>query len=405
MLLAVDDAVPHGQELFRQLGELVVFPAGKLMPEKMREVVALVLSSRTKLDEATIAVMPALRWVGTSSSGSDNIDGATLQKRGIALHASRGANSPAVADYCLTATGLWLQAGQRHIRDVRAGILGCGYVGERLGHQLRALGADVLVCDPLRADMPWPSSSLDELAGCDLVSLHVPLARGEPFATAGLYDAKMAGRLPEGGLLIQTSRGQVLPESALEKLVARGCYTAVDVWNHEPTPRPEHVEAAWLATPHIAGHSGVSRWRMGHAAAMACAQHFGLPSPDPVEPDEPTEANPAVAPDLVMPDFDLSQVVAETLRYGIPASLLEDICGLRPVQEELRRAMATQAELATDAPCQAFQQVREAYQPRLEISQWRDFVSHAWFEIDELGIHSDEKSQVQAVLCALQLLS
>ena len=281
---------PMGRNCFSRLGELVVFPAGKLAPEKMREVVALVLSSRTKLDEATIAVMPALRWVGTSSSGSDNIDGCCS----------------AEAQHCAARFQRCQQPGCCRLLSYRNSDCGCrlgsvisatfalGYwdadhVGERLAHQLRALGADVLVCDPLRSDMPWPSSSLDELAGCDLVSLHVPLAREGPFATAGLYDAKMAGRLPEGGLLIQTSRGQVLPESALEKLVARGCYTAVDVWNDEPTPRPEHVNAAWLATPHIAGHSGVSRWRMGHAAATACAQHFGLPSPDPVELDEPTE--------------------------------------------------------------------------------------------------------------------
>ena len=105
-----------------------------------------------------------------------------------------------------------------------------------------------------------------------------------------------------------------------------------------------------------------------------------------------------------MSGFDLSKVVAETLRYGIPASLLGDICGLRSVQEELRRAMTAQTEQTTDAPRQAFQQVREAYQPRLEISQWSDFVSRAWPEVDELDIHSDEKSQVQAVLRTLQLL-
>ena len=66
---------------------------------------------------------------------------------------------------------------------------------------------------------------------CDIISLHTPLFD----ATYHLIGEPLLKRIKEGALLVNTSRGAVVDQRALEKELASGRFTAVlDVYEKEP---------------------------------------------------------------------------------------------------------------------------------------------------------------------------
>ena len=96
-------------------------------------------------------------------------------------------------------------------------------------------------------------ASLDEIfSTCDIVSLHTPLFD----ATYHLIGEALLGRIKDGALFVNTSRGAVVNQRALEAALARGRFRAVlDVYEKEP---PESDSPLFdlpnvMMLPHMAG--------------------------------------------------------------------------------------------------------------------------------------------------------
>lgn len=70
------------------------------------------------------------------------------------------------------------------------------------------------------------------LAESDFVSIHVPLKR----ETRGLFDAQVISKMKQGSMLINTSRGPVVDETALAQALESGHLSAagIDVYSPEP---------------------------------------------------------------------------------------------------------------------------------------------------------------------------
>ncbi len=71
-------------------------------------------------------------------------------------------------------------------------MIGVGNVGRLVAERLRLLNVEVILCDPVRAELEkdFVSTPLDELSDLDLVTLHVPLHRGGDHPTAHFIDKK-----------------------------------------------------------------------------------------------------------------------------------------------------------------------------------------------------------------------
>lgn len=261
--IVADENIPLVAEAFGGLGPVRCVPATAITPALVRDADVLLVRSVTRVDEALVAGS-RLRFVGSATIGADHVDAGALARAGISFRHAPGSNAESVVEYVLCALLALAARTGRPLRGTRVGIVGCGNIGSRLAARLPAFGAEVLANDPPLAEQAaaagraHPYVALERvLAECDVVTLHVPLTRGGPYATRHLIDAAALAGMGAGAWLINTSRGAVVDGAALQAALRRGAPAAavLDVWENEPTPAPALLRLTALATPHIAGYS------------------------------------------------------------------------------------------------------------------------------------------------------
>jgi D-3-phosphoglycerate dehydrogenase len=238
--------------------------------------------------------LPALKVVATPSVGFDHVD------VGAALH--HGVWVCNVPDYCIDemadstiALALALTRGvvalDRSVRDgawddhaagpiepvsaTRMGIVGFGRIGRAVAARARGLGMEVWATDPLVAERDIAQAgargvSLEELlAGCSLVTLHVPLSE----KTNGLIGERELAMMPRGAYLINTARAALVDQDALLAALDSGQLggAALDVLPFEPPsaarPAPRHPRL--IVTPHAAWYSPHAEREVYRRAALA----------------------------------------------------------------------------------------------------------------------------------------
>jgi phosphoglycerate dehydrogenase-like enzyme len=96
-------------------------------------------------------------------------------------------------------------------------------------------------------------AELDEIfSTCDVISVH----NGLNDKTRKLIDARLLNMIKDDAVFVNTSRGAVIDEAALEKELAKGRFTAIlDVFEHEPLQAgsPFREMQNVILIPHMAG--------------------------------------------------------------------------------------------------------------------------------------------------------
>ena len=244
------------------------------------DVVGLLVGTETEVRAADLDRLPALRIVATCSVGFDHVDVEEAERRGVWVCSVPDYCIEEVADHALAlALSLlrgvvvldrevrgggwdWKAAGElRRIRGTRFGVVGLGRTGSALVERAAALGFEVWGADPALSDeqiaaagaRPAPLHEL--LAACHAVSLHVALTPD----SEGLIGAEELGLMPDGAVLVDTARPQLVDLDALRRELESGRLggAALDVIPVEP-PTPEHPAPVWprlVVTPHVAWYS------------------------------------------------------------------------------------------------------------------------------------------------------
>jgi glycerate dehydrogenase len=248
-----------------------------------------VLTNKVRLTRELIEGAPALRFIGLTATGTNNIDLSAARERGVAVCNIRDYCTPSVVQHVLgvllhlthhlaeysreAVDGTWTRAtsfGLLHhpIRELRGrtlGIVGWGALGSAVARACEsALGMQVIVADR-PGGVPQPGRvDLDELlARADVVSLHCPLTP----ETTGLISAARLARMKPDAILINTARGALVDVAALaEALRARRLGgAAIDVLPEEPPVDGSPLFAPDLpnliVTPHMAWAARESRQR------------------------------------------------------------------------------------------------------------------------------------------------
>ena len=301
MKIVADANIPLLEEAFGPLGDVVALGADEITPDRVADADALLVRSVTRVD-ARLLDGSRVRFVATATIGLDHIDQDGLASRGIGFASAQGSNARSVAEYVLAA--LAVLAARRGVRMTEQvlGIVGVGNVGGRLARMAEGLGMTVLRNDPPLARRTGDPryAPLDALAGADVVTFHVPLAREGPDATFHMINEPLLARLKRGVTVINTSRGAVADTGALKAAIGSGRLGPVvlDVWEHEPAIDAELLARVDLATPHVAGYSYDGKVNGTRMVLAALCRHFGLerdwdPAPRMPRPPCPHVALPA----------------------------------------------------------------------------------------------------------------
>ena len=213
--------------------------------------------------------LPRLQVVQLLTAGIDwiapHVSPSVMLCRGVGVHEASVTELVITAVLALTkdipdfvrhqGNAEWAHRRTRGLRGAEAVILGYGAIGRATGVALEALGVDVTGVS--RRGRP-PSVGIGDLARllptCDVLVILLPLTE----ETRGIVDADLLQLLPDGALVVNVSRGQVVAAEPLEReLVSGRLRAALDVTDPEPLP---HESPLWhlpnvLITPHVGGDS------------------------------------------------------------------------------------------------------------------------------------------------------
>ena len=291
--------------------ELDVF--ARTSPEQVAERIAsatIVITNKVALRREHLAQAPHLRLIAIAATGSDNIDLAAAREQGITVSNIRDYAVRSVPEHVfalifalrrnITAyrqsvqDGRWQQSGQfcyfdYPIRDLAGstlGLIGSGSLGQAVATLGRALGMKVIFAQ--RRGQAQVTGEPDRLpfeqvlAQADILSLHCPLTP-DTQNLLGLEEFRlMAPRRP---LLINTARGGLIDNQALEQALRQGWLggAGLDVCVPEPPPA-DHILMRllelpnYILTPHIAWASEQSMQALADQLIdNIAAFHDGVP--------------------------------------------------------------------------------------------------------------------------------
>lgn len=260
--------------------------------EAIRDAHFVGIRSRTHLTEAVFAEAKKLVAVGCFCIGTNQVDLAAAQRRGIPVFNAPFSNTRSVAELVLAEiimlmrgiphknalchSGGWTKSaeGSYEVRGKTLGIIGYGHIGTQIGILAEGVGMKVVFAD-IETKLPLGNArqaSLDEvLAESDVVTLHVP----ETPETQNMIAATELAKMKAGAHLINASRGTVVDIPALAAALQQGHLggAAIDVFPVEPKGNDDEFVSPLrglsnvILTPHIGGSTLEAQANIGAEVA------------------------------------------------------------------------------------------------------------------------------------------
>jgi erythronate-4-phosphate dehydrogenase len=281
MKVVADDKIPFLKGVLEPFTDVVYKPGNEISRVDLKDAQALITRTRTRCNEALLEGT-GVQFIATATIGFDHIDVDYCQRKNIGWTNAPGCNSGSVYQYI--ASVLCTLAGKYNLdfSNVCLGVIGVGNVGRKVVRLGELLGTHVYLNDPPRerATGSCGFMSLDGIIReCNIITLHVPLTMEGPDRTYHLVDEAFLRRLHPDTILINSSRGEVVDNTALKKALKekwiRGA--VLDVWEHEPALDPELLSLVDIATPHIAGYSTDGKANGTAMSVQAISRKFNLP--------------------------------------------------------------------------------------------------------------------------------
>ena len=194
--------------------------------EAVSDVDALIVRS-DKVDAEVLNAAQKLKIVVRAGAGYDNIDLDSATSHGVVALNTPGQNSNAVAELVL---GLLVYAVRNfyngkagtELKGKKLGILAFGNVGRNVARIAKGFEMEVLAYDAFcpsdvieAAGVKAVGSTAELFEQSDIVSLHIPATP----ETVKSINAELVGKLPKGGILINTARKEVVDETSLISLM------------------------------------------------------------------------------------------------------------------------------------------------------------------------------------------
>jgi phosphoglycerate dehydrogenase-like enzyme len=260
--------------------------------------IILSMRERTPLPGSLINRLPKLRMLGITGSRNLSLDLAACTARGVVVcntvdGSIREAATAELALGLLLATARAIPAADANIRAGRfqeglpvgislagktMGIVGLGRLGSYMTRYCLALNMNVLAWSQnLTVEKAQEAgatlvSKEELLSRSDAVSIHLVLSP----RSRGLIGASDIARMKPGAILINTSRGPIVDETALINAVrSRRIIAALDVYDREPLPvnHPLRSTPNTVMTPHL-GYGVHETWTAFYRQSLENALAF-----------------------------------------------------------------------------------------------------------------------------------
>ncbi len=322
--VVADIDIPYLKGVLEPFAQVVYMKGKEIGCAAVKDADALFVRTRTNCNSALLEGS-AVQFISSATIGTDHIDLDYLASRNIAFANAPGCNAGGVMQYVHTALFAVASAKGIELQGKTLGVIGVGNTGGKVASLGEYLGFRVLRNDPPKEAVSEDKSlycPLEYLLGnSDIVTMHVPLDK----TTRSMAGEEFFSRIRPGSIFINASRGEVVCDGAL--LTKRGELAALvlDVWNGEPGAIPQAlIDAADIATPHIAGYSYEGKINGTAMSVQAFARHFGIAELMDFTP----EHTPVPKVELRAPDGTLlptGEVAARLLEmfpiYGLDSAL------------------------------------------------------------------------------------
>lgn len=225
-------AVTQIREVVEKAGHTLALLEKYNTPEELHAAVAdadaLIVRS-DKIDAAVIAAAPKLKIVVRAGAGYDNLDLEACTARNIVAMNTPGQNSNAVAELAFgmmvySARGGFNGKSGSELLGKTLGIHAFGAVGKCIARIGTGFGMKIYAYDPFvdakaisEADVT-PVESVEELyKKSQYISLHIPAND----KTRGSIGEKLLSLMPEGAVLVNTARKEVINEAELVMMMEK----------------------------------------------------------------------------------------------------------------------------------------------------------------------------------------
>jgi D-3-phosphoglycerate dehydrogenase len=280
-ILIADKLSPTAVKALEELGaEVTMNPDLKAddLPGAIGDAEVLIVRS-TKVQQPTMDAAPNLSLIVRAGAGVNTIDCKYASDHGIYVANCPGKNTDAVAELAIglliaadrrivNATddmrgGQWKKkeyGKARGLKDRTLGIVGLGSIGKAVAKRAKGLEMNVVAWSRSLTEEKAEElgvgycASPEELAEqADAVSVHLA-AKPE---TKHFIGKKFLGKMKDGAILINASRGEIVDTAALKEAIqAKGLRVGLDVYEDEPAASAKEFgdkDLAGLvsATPHI----------------------------------------------------------------------------------------------------------------------------------------------------------
>ncbi len=298
-VLLLENIHPSAHAIFRGEGFHLETASGALGEEELckriEDVHVLGIRSKTRVTDRALASARRLLTLGCFCIGTNQVDLASANRRGVPVFNAPFSNTRSVAEMILAEivmlsrrlgdrsremhAGQWrkVATGSFEVRTKTLGIIGYGHIGRQIGVLAEMLGMRVVFFD-VAARLPMgnnhPTKTLDELlAQSDFVTLHVP----ETPQTRGMMGARELAAMRAGSYLLNASRGTVVDIPALAEALKSGhlAGAAIDVFPEEPETNSDGFATPLrgvpnvVLTPHIGGSTAEAQEAIGKEVGEA----------------------------------------------------------------------------------------------------------------------------------------
>ena len=266
----------------REFGEVTVYPRTESLEDTIQRIGdhEIVLINKVPITEEVFEACPNIKLICVQATGYNVVDCVAAKRRGIPVCNVPSYSTAAVAQFTmalllevchrighhdrLVHEGKWCESDsfcfwdsqQMELAGKTMGIIGFGSIGQAVGRLAKVLGMKVITYSrSIRPEGKEIAEYVDLdtlLARSDVISLHCPLFP----ETEKMINAQTIGKMKDGVILLNTSRGGVIDEEAVSVALRSGKIraAAVDVVSEEPMRRENPLLTApnCIITPHMA---------------------------------------------------------------------------------------------------------------------------------------------------------